>query len=138
MIYMALQALLLLILLSLAGRLGLLQALSGLCLSGCLFLLQVGLGHWTSAWMPRKMPRDSLKNTNQAQPVIWLGMAATSTGTSIFGGAYLLTAWLWPHFLLPVMALLLALLFLLYKRVILPATARYLDQRREELVQALG
>jgi hypothetical protein len=136
--YLGLQVLLLLILLGIAGNLGPIQALAGLCLSGCLFLVQVGLGHWTSAWMPRAMPRDSLKNTNQAQPVIWLGMATTTAGTILFGGIYMLVAWLAPLLLLPVMALLLGLMFLIYKRAILPATARYLDARREVLVQALG
>jgi len=136
--FLALQALLLLILLGFTNRLGPIEALGGLCLSGCLFLLQTSLGHWTSAWMPRPMPRDSLKNTNQAQPVVWLGMAATTFGTIFFGGIYVLTAWLAPALLLPVMGLLLGGSYGVYKRAILPATARYLDRRREALVQALG
>lgn len=136
--FLSLQALLLLILLGFTHHLGPIEALAGLCLSGCLFLLQTSLGHWTSAWMPRPMPRDSLKNTNQAQPVIWLGMAATSLGTAFFGGAYVLVAWLAPALLLPVMGLLLAGMYGIYKRIILPATTIYLDRRREALVQALG
>ncbi len=136
--FLGLQVLLMLILLGIAGNLGPLQAVAGVCLMGCLFILQVSLGHWTSAWLPRPMPRDSLKNNNMAQPVIWLGMACTLAGTAVFGGIYLLTAWLAPLLLLPVMALLLGLLYLVYRRVILPAAARYLEGRREVLVQALG
>ncbi len=136
--FLGLQVTLLLILLGIVGNLGPLQAMAGVCLSGCLFLVLVSLGHWTSVWLPRPMPRDSLKNNNMAQPVIWLGMAAMLAGTLLFGGIYLLTAWLAPLLLLPVMALLLGLLFLIYSRVILPPAARYLDGRREALVQALG
>jgi ABC-type Na+ efflux pump permease subunit len=138
LVFQGLQAALLLILLGSFGDLSIVQALAGLCMAGSLFLVQVGLGHWTSAWMPRTMPRSSLKNSNQAQPVIWLGMAALLVGFLVFGGTYLLMAWLTPRLLLPVMALLLGLVFLTYKHFILPATARYLDSRREALVQALG
>ena len=135
---LAMQALFLLVLLALFGQLGPVQALAGLCLAGCMFLLQVSLGHWTSVWMPRPMPRDSLKNANQAQPVIWLGFAALFVGTVVFGGSYLLTAWLAPRLLLPVMLLLLGAVLIVYKHFILPAAARYLDGRREVLLQALG
>jgi hypothetical protein len=82
--------------------------------------------------------RDSLKNANQAQPVLWLGMLTTSVGMTLFGGVHMLLTWLSPQALLPVMALLLGLLCLFYHRIILPVTARYLDARRESLVQALG
>jgi len=136
--FLGIQVALLLILLSLVGKLGPLQALAGVCFSGCLFLLQVSLGHWTSAWLPRPMPRDSLKNNNMAQPVIWLGMAGMLVGMLIFGGIFLLTNWLAPALLLPVMALLLGMLFLIYKHQVLPAAARYLDGRKEVLVQSLG
>ena len=136
--YTGLQATMLLILLGIAGNLAFIPALAGLCLLGCLFLLQVSLGHWTSAWLPRPMPRDSLKNNNMAQPVVWLGMASTLAGMLVFGGIYLLTAWLIPVLLLPVMALLLGTLFLIYQRMVLPAAARYLAGRKEVLVQALG
>lgn len=136
--FLGLQATLLLVLLSLLGNLSLSHALAGLCLSGCLFLWQVGLGHWTSAWLPRPMPRDSLKNNNMAQPVIWLGMGAMLLGTTLFGGIFVLTAWLAPGLLVVVMALLLGVLFLIYKGVVLPAAAHYLEARKEALVQALG
>jgi hypothetical protein len=136
--FLGIQVALLLILMSLTGKLGPLQALAGVCFSGCLFLLQVSLGHWTSAWLPRPMPRDSLKNNNMAQPVIWLGMAGMLVGMLLFGGIFLLTNWLVPALLLPVMALLLGMLFLIYKHQVLPAAARYLDGRKEVLVQSLG
>jgi len=136
--FLSLQASLMLILLSLFGNLTPVQALAGLCLSGCFFCVQVGLGHWTSAWMPRAMPRNSLKNSNQAQPVIWLGMAALLGGLILFGAPYVLLAWLAPRLLLPVMAVLLGGMFLIYRNLILPATASYLETRKEALVQALG
>ena len=136
--YLGCQTLLLLLILALTGRLAPGQVLPALCLSGCLFLYQVGLGHWTSAWLPRPMPRDSLKNHNVAPAVIWLGMAATLAGALVFGGAWLVTAWLAPAWLLPVMAALLAGMACLYWLAVLPMAAEYLDGRREVLVQALG
>ena len=136
--FLGLQVALLLILLGTIGYLTPVQALAGVCLSGCLFLVQVSLGHWTSAWLPRPMPRDSLKNNNMAQPVIWLGMAAMLAGVMVFGGIYLLMVWLAPLLLLPVMAVVLGVLFLVYRAKVLPSAARYLDGRKEVLVQALG
>lgn len=136
--YQALQAVLLMTLLGLGGLLTPIGALAGLCLAGCLFLTQVACGHWTSAWLPRPIPRDSLKNASQSPLVVWLSMALGSAAMALFGGPYLLTAWLAPALLLPLMAGLFAVSALVYWRLVLPAAARYLDRRRETLVNALG
>ena len=136
--YMGTQTLLLVGIMALAGRLGPAQVLPALCLSGCLFLYQVSLGHWTSAWLPRPMPRDSLRNHNMAGPVIWLGMLASITGALSFGGLWLVLAWEAPGLLTPVLVVLLAGMLLGYRRWVLPGAAAYLDRRREALVQALG
>jgi len=136
--YMGAQAMLFLTLMAATGHLPRAQALPALCLSGCLFFYQVGLGHWTSAWLPRPMPRDSLRNHNLSPAVVWLGMAATLGGVAFYGGAWALAVWLAPAFLLPVMALLLAGTVLLHRGLVLPLAAQYLDGRREALVHALG
>jgi len=136
--YMGTQTLLLLAIMALAGNLQAGQVLPALCLSGCLFLYQVGLGHWTSAWLPRPMPRTSLRNHNLAGAVVWLGMAASLLGAGSFGGLWLLLGWLAPGLLAPVLGLLFGGMFVLYRTVLLPAAAAYLETRKEALVQALG
>jgi len=136
--YMGAQALLFLTLMAATGNLPPAQALPALCLSGCLFFYQVSLGHWTSAWLPRPMPRDSLRNHNLSPAVVWLGMGATLAGVAFFGGAWALAVWLAPALLLPVMALLLGCAVLVHRRLALPLAAQYLDRRREALVHALG
>ncbi len=132
------QVVLLLILLVLYESLTLLNSLAALCLGACLFVVQTSLGHWTSSWMPRPLPRNSLKNTNQSPAVAWIGMAVTSLSTLCFGGVYMMCLWLLPAVLFPVMMLLLGACLLLYRRMVLPACAHYLDRRREFIVQALG
>lgn len=136
--YQGLQSLLLLLLLGFGGILTAVGALAGLCLAGCLFLAQVAFGHWTSAWLPRPMPRDSLKNSSQSPLVVWLGVAVGSSSAGLFGGIYILAAWLAPALLLPMMLALFAALAFVYWRFILPVAARYTEGRREALVDALG
>lgn len=136
--YQALQAALLLVLLGLGGLLTPVGALAGLCLAGCLFFTQVSCGHWTSAWLPRPIPRDSLKNSSQSPVVVWLSMALGSAAMALFGGPYLLAAWFAPALLLPLMATLFLAMGLLYWRVVLPKASAYVDARREVLVNALG
>jgi hypothetical protein len=136
--YQGLQSLLLLLMLGLGGILTVAGAYDGLCIAGCLFLVQVAFGHWTSGWLPRPMPRDSLKNSSQSMVVVWLGVAVGSSAGGLFGGLYMLTAWLAPPLLLPVMLALFAVSAFAYWRFILPAAARYTEGRREALVDALG
>jgi hypothetical protein len=136
-VYQGAQALLLALLLSLVGKWTPLAMLGVLLLSACVFLAQAGLGHWTSAWLPRPMPRDSLKNSNVALPVMLVGMAASSTFAALFGGTYALLAWLAPAWLVPGMGALFGLTLLAYLGL-LPRAAAYLDSRREQVMAALG
>lgn len=136
--YQGLQILLLLILLGAGGLLTVTGAAAGICLAGCLFLVQVAFGHWTSGWLPRPMPRDSLKNSHQSPVVVWLSMALGSSAMAVYGGPFLLAAWLAPGLLLPMMAGLFALTAVGYWRIVLPRAADYLERRREALVDALG
>ena len=135
--YQGTQALLLAALLLMVGGWTLWGMVAALLMAGCVFLAQTALGHWTSLWIPRPMPRDSLKNSNQALPVLLLGMAASSLLAGVFGGAYALLAWRAPAWLVPVMALLFGLMILAY-RGLLPMAAAFFDTRREKLLEALG
>ena len=106
-------------------------------LMGCLFLAQASVGQWTSAWAPRPMAMDTLKHNNMPFTIGLLSIATSGLWSSVFGGAYALTAWLIPLWLLPVMALLFGLT-LTGHLALLPLAAAYLDRRREVLVERLG
>lgn len=132
------QAAILVLLGSFAFGLHLGALIASLALGTCFFLLQAGLGHWSSAWLPRSIPRDKLKNNSMPLPVLFLSFGITGAATGGFGGTYALLAWLAPGFLAPGMVLLAAGLGVAYWYLALPAAAGYLDRRREKLVEVLG
>ena len=135
--YQGLQAGLLLLLLALLLRPSILELLAALCLGGCFFFVQMGLGHWTSSWLPRAMPRNSLKSGTMPMPVVFLGIGVSLVNFSLFGGIFMFCAWKVPSLLLPVMALLLSACALLYRHL-LPTFEIYFDAQRERLLEALG
>jgi hypothetical protein len=135
--YQGLQAGLMLLLIALLMRPSPIELLAALCLGGCLFFVQMGLGHWTSSWLPRAMPRNSLKSGTLPMPVVFLGMGVSVVNFSLFGGTFMLCTWKSPSLLLPVMALLLSACALIYRHL-LPTFEAYFDARREKLLEALG
>ncbi|MBL0210919.1 MAG: hypothetical protein IPQ13_08435 [Holophagaceae bacterium] len=135
--YQGLQAGLLLLLVALLMRPSPIELLAALCLGGCLFFVQMGLGHWTSSWLPRAMPRDSLKSGTMPMPVVFIGIGMGIVNFGFFGGTFMLCAWKAPGLLLPVMALLLSTCALVYRHL-LPTFEAYFDARREKLLEALG
>jgi hypothetical protein len=139
--YQGLQMLLLLGLIGFMAALEPAVALSALCLSGCQLLLSVGTGHWTSAQMPRPLPRNPFASGAKSSPgplLVLTSLGLTILGSGVFGGAFFLAARYAPGYLLAIMASLLAFMALLYWRLLLPIGARHLDGRREMLVQFLG
>lgn len=136
-VYQGCQAALLVLLLAFFLRPGLPELLAGLCLAGCFFVVQVLVGHWTSVWLPRALPRDSLKNNGMPLLMVALSLGTTLANSVVFGGTWALCLWLAPGALLPVMALLLGLCLWIY-RTLLPSAADFLDRHRERLLQALG
>ena len=135
--YQGLQAGIMILLFALLLHPGVLEILAALCLAGCFFFVQMGLGHWTSCWLPRAMPRSSLKSGSLPVPVVLIGIGTGLLNFLLFGGTFLLCSWKAPWLLLPVMAGLLAGCALAYW-LLLPTFETYLDQRREKLVEALG
>ena len=127
----------------LAGLLGLVDharpdlLLAGLLLMACIFLAQTAVGQWTSAWAPRPMVMNSLKNNNMPFTMGLLSVAASGLWTSLYGGLYILAAWLAPGWLVPVLALAFVLTLGAHL-AILPHAAAFLDRRREVLVESLG
>ncbi len=135
--YQGLQAGLLLLLIALLMRPSPIELMAALALGGCFFFVQMAVGHWTSSWLPRAMPRDSLKSGTMPMPVVFLGMGLSILNFSLFGGTFMLCASKAPGFLLPVMALLLGTCALIYRHL-LPTFETYFDERREKLLEALG
>ncbi|MBL0312423.1 MAG: hypothetical protein IPP78_06825 [Holophagaceae bacterium] len=135
--YQGLQAGLLLLLVALLMRPSPIELLAALCLGGCLFFVQMSFGHWTSSWLPRAMPRDSLKSGTMPMPVVFLGIGLGIVNFGFFGGTFMFCAWKAPSLLLPVMAMLLTLCALIYRQL-LPTFETYFDARREKLLEALG
>jgi hypothetical protein len=135
--HQGLQALLLVTLLAAFGGAGPAALIAGTLMLGCVFLAQSAIGQWTSAWAPRPMVMDSVKNSNMPFAIGLLSLATSGLWTALFGGLYALTAWLVPLWLVPMMALAF-LLTLAAHLAILPAAAAFLDRRREVLVERLG
>ncbi len=135
--YQGLQVGLLILLFALFLRPAPLELLAAICLAGCFFFVQMGLGHWTSCWLPRTMPRSSLKSGSMPVPVVLIGIGTGVLNFLLFGGTFLLCTWKAPALLLPVMAALMGLCALVYRHL-LPVLETYFDQRREKLLEALG
>ena len=133
----ALQTLLLVLLLAVFEGAGATQLLAGTLMIGGIFLAQAAVGQWASAWAPRPMAMHSLKNNAMPFPVVMLSLTTSVLWVGLFGGAYALSIWLAPGWLVPVMALGF-LLALAAHFALLPAAAAYLDRRREILVERLG
>ena len=136
-LYQGLQAALLVLLLAFFLRPGVLEILAGLCLAGCFFLVQVLVGHWTSVWLPRSLPRDSLKNNGMPLLMVAISLGTTLANSLVFGGTWAVCLWIAPGALLPVMALLFGLCLWIYA-TLLPSAADFLERHRERLLQALA
>jgi hypothetical protein len=136
-LYQGLQAALLMVLMVFVLKPSFLELAAGACLAGCFFLVQTLIGHWTSVWLPRPLPRDSLKNNGMPLLMVAVSLGTTLVNTAVFGGTWALCVWLAPGALLPAMAVLLVLCAVLY-RALMPSAADFLDRHRERLLQALG
>jgi hypothetical protein len=136
-IHQGLQALVLASLLALLDHASPAPLMAGMLLMGCIFLAQASVGQWTSAWAPRPMAMDTLRNNNMPFTLALLSLATSGLWSLLFGGAYALAAWLAPAWVLPVMALVFTGTLLAHL-ALLPAAAAYLDRRREVLVERLG
>lgn len=135
--HQGLQALLLVALLAIFEKAPATPLCAGVLMLGCVFLAQSAVGQWTSLWAPRPMAMDSLKNGNMPFAIGMLSLATSGLWTSLFGGLYVLVAWLAPAWLIPALALAL-LATLAAHLALLPVMAGYLDRRREVLVERLG
>jgi hypothetical protein len=135
--YSGLQCTLMLPLLWLTGTRDTALLAAGLLFAGCLFLVQGGVGQWTSAWMPRSIPRGGKAGPPLPLAVALLHLGVTLASGAVFGGLYMLLALRGRGWLLAGMAAALALCGLAYA-LLLPRAADYLRRRQDTLVQVLG
>ncbi|HJW43025.1 MAG TPA: hypothetical protein VJ463_01100 [Geothrix sp.] len=136
-VHQGLQALLLVALLAVFEKAPAAPLFAGVLMLGCVFLAQSAVGQWTSLWAPRPMAMDSLKNSNMPFAIGMLSLATSGLWTCLFGGLYVLVAWLAPAWLIPALALAF-LATLAGHLALLPVMAGYLDRRRDVLVERLG
>jgi hypothetical protein len=136
-VFYGVQALILLVLLAILGQHDATALGSGVLLLGCLILAMGSLGQWASVWMPRPLPRNTLKNNAMPLPILLLSIFGSMGLIGVLCGIYALLAWLAPAFVLPAFALLFAA-FLAAHAFVLGLNAAYLDKYRERLVEHLG
>ncbi len=136
-LYQGLQVVVLLALMIPLFRPHPLELVAALGLGACFFLAQNAVGAFTSAWMPRRIDRASLKNNQMPLPLVLIGMGVSLGCSLIFGGAYALLKWQAPTFLAPGMLILATASWLIH-RVFMPDAAAYLERRREAIVDAMG
>jgi ABC-2 type transport system permease protein len=135
--YAGVQCSLLVALLWLTGPRDAAQLAAGLLFAGCLFLIQNGVGQWTSAWMPRSIRRGGKAGAPVPLTVALIHLGASLAGGALLGGLYMLLALQSPTWLLAGMAAALGLCGVLHA-LLLPKAADYLRRRQETLVQLLG
>lgn len=135
--WQALQAALLTVLLALVQRPRVAELAAGLMLFACYFFVQGVVGQRTSIWLPRRMQRASMKNTQIPLPVVLISLGTTLASGFTFGGAWWWLSTVTPALLFPGMAALAALAFVV-SRPLLGWNAGFLARHRERVVDGVG
>jgi hypothetical protein len=135
--YQALQATLLTVLLAVLHRPGANQLVAGLFLFVAMVLVQNAVGQRTSSWMPRMVPRGSVKGNATPLGLVLVGLVLSTACGGSFGGLFALLAWRAPWALVPSM-IVLALACAWAWRRLEAGGARRLRDGREKLLAALG
>jgi hypothetical protein len=135
--YQAAQSLLLSILLPLAIHVSLNEIVAGLLMTACFFFVQSSVGRFTSVSMPRAVSRTQMRASSTPVTLVLLGLAISAGSSAVFGGAYTAALYWAPVALIPVMATLATIAFLVH-RALLPRSAAYALRNRDRLLAALG
>lgn len=136
-LYQGLQALLLVGLMIPLFHPSIAEMMAGIVLAACFFLVQSAIGAFTSAWMPRRIDRTSLKNNQMPLPLVLVGLGVSLVCSLLFGGAFALLKAFSPSFLLPGMTVLAVACWGLHRLLVKDASA-YIERRREAIVEAMG
>ncbi|MEO7109870.1 MAG: hypothetical protein ABI183_05490, partial [Polyangiaceae bacterium] len=135
--YQAAQSILLSILLPLAVHVSLNEIVAGLLMTACFFFVQSSVGRFTSVSMPRAVSRTQMRASSTPVTLVLLGLAISAGSSAVFGGAYTAALYWAPYALIPVMATLATIAFMVH-RALLPRSAAYALRNRDRLLAALG
>ncbi|WP_394825477.1 hypothetical protein [Pendulispora albinea] len=135
--YCAVQAVLLAALLGLVQEAPPDELLAGLFLGGSFFLAQNMAGRWTSAWLPRRLPRRDTRGTSAPIGLVLVSLALTIVTGGSLGGLYAVCQRTASSWLVPVMGVVFAALLAAH-RLTLASAVRYFDAQRERVLQAIG
>lgn len=135
--WQAMQALLLAALLLLVQKPRLDELVAGMMLFVCYFFVQGIVGQRTSIWLPRRMLRTSMKNSQIPLPVVLISLATTVVSGLVFGTAWWALSTFARPLLLPGMVVVAALAFLV-SRPFVVLNAGFLARNRERIVEGVG
>ena len=135
--YQGVQTTILLGLLAILHRPEPVQMVAGVLLWGCLFLVQNAVGRRTSVWMPRMLPRKSVRGNAMPVALVLVGMALSLGSGAVFGGAWAACVRWAPTLLVPALLVLLGACALAH-RLLEPGADRGLRAHQERLLSAIG
>ncbi|WP_394849857.1 hypothetical protein LZC95_20670 [Pendulispora brunnea] len=135
--YFLLQAVLLALLFALVQKTPTMEIVAGSFLGGAFFLTQNMVGRWTSAWLPRRLPRRDMRGTGAPGALLLVSLALTVSTGAAFGGLYAACQRFAPAWLVPVNVTVFTGLLIL-DRLTRPIAVRYFEERRERVLEAIG
>jgi hypothetical protein len=135
--WQSMQAVLLAALLMLVQTPQLDELFAGMMLFVCYFFAQGVVGQRTSIWLPRRMLRTSMKNSQIPLPVVLISLATTLVSGLVFGTAWWALSTFVRPLLLPGMVGV-ALLAFLASRPFVGLNAGFLARHRERIVEGVG
>ena len=135
--WQSMQAVLLAALLLLVQRPKLDELLAGMMLFVCYFFAQGVVGQRTSIWLPRRMMRTSMKNSQIPLPVVLISLGTTVVSGLLFGTVWWALASFVRPLLLPGMVAVAALAFL-GSRPFVTSNVGFLARNRERIIEGVG
>ncbi len=135
--YYSVQAVLLAVLLWLVQKTPPAELLAGTFLGASFFLTQNTVGRWTSAWLPRRLPRRDMRGTGAPGGIALVSLGLTVSSGASFGGLYVACQRFYPVLLVPVTAAIFGALLIAH-RLSANAAARYFEAHRETVLGAIG
>ncbi|HWL88886.1 MAG TPA: hypothetical protein VNO21_23945, partial [Polyangiaceae bacterium] len=134
--YYCVQAFLLALLLALVQKTPPVELIAGVLLGGSFFLTQNMVGRWTSAWLPRRLPRRDMRGTGAPGGLALVSLGLSLVTGGIFGALYLVCQRLHPALLVPANAALFAALLVTHRGTRTSAV-KYFEARREKVLAAI-
>ncbi len=113
------------------------QVIGGVLVFAALVFVQNGVGRRTSVWMPRMLPRRSVRGNATPIGLVFVGLGLSIAGGLLLGGTYVAAMHYAPALLVPITAGLLALAAL-FHRALGSGGDRRLRRGKEKILAALA